>query len=103
MTFVIGQPCTDVMDRSCMEECPADAIYPGNNQLFINPAECIDCGLCVQVCPSGAIKSGSLPPDWEPYREAADEVFQRLAPTEGGSTQTEPVPDPQTLLALAVE
>ncbi|MCA1587207.1 MAG: 4Fe-4S binding protein [Chloroflexi bacterium] len=99
MTYVIGEPCTDVMDRSCMEECPADAIYEGNRQLFIHPDECIECGLCLQVCPSGAIKaSGSLPPAWEPYRIAADEVFRRLGTTDGGSARTEPVPDPPNLV-----
>jgi len=24
-------------------------------QLYLNPAECIDCGACVPVCPTGSI------------------------------------------------
>jgi Fe-S-cluster-containing hydrogenase component 2 len=95
MIYVIGAPCTDVMDRACMDECPADAIYAGNRQAFINPAECIGCGDCVLACPSAAIKPASaLPGDWEPYREAAAGIFREIGPTAGGSRRSEPVPDP---------
>ena len=27
MTYVIGEPCLDIMDRACVEECPVEAIY----------------------------------------------------------------------------
>ena len=27
MTYVIGKPCIDVMDRACVDECPVEAIY----------------------------------------------------------------------------
>ena len=37
-----------------MEECPVDCIYEGDRKMYINPAECIDCGACEQVCPSDA-------------------------------------------------
>lgn len=55
MTYVIGPACIDVMDRSCTEECPVDCIYEGKRKLYINPAECIDCGACKPVCPEEAI------------------------------------------------
>ena len=34
MTYVIGQPCVDVRDRACVDECPVDCIYkvPGEDQ-----------------------------------------------------------------------
>lgn len=95
MLHVIGAPCTDVMDRSCMDECPADAIYAGRRQLYINPQECIGCGDCALVCPTAAIRPvASLPAEWEPHREAAAALFRDLGPTEGGSLAAEPVPDP---------
>ncbi|ROO88040.1 NAD-dependent dihydropyrimidine dehydrogenase PreA subunit [Actinocorallia herbida] len=55
MPYVIAAACIDVMDRSCVEECPVDCIYEGERKLYINPAECIDCGACEPVCPVTAI------------------------------------------------
>ena len=55
MTYVIGAPCIDVLDRACVEECPVDCIYQGERSLYINPTECIDCGACEPVCPVEAI------------------------------------------------
>src|SRR5487761_1168235 len=53
--FVIGDPCIDVNDLSCVDECPVDCIYEGKRKLYIHPAECIDCGACEPVCPVEAI------------------------------------------------
>jgi NAD-dependent dihydropyrimidine dehydrogenase PreA subunit len=55
MTHVIGGACIDVLDRSCVDECPVDCIYEGSRKLYIHPEECIDCGACVRVCPVEAI------------------------------------------------
>ncbi len=55
MPYVIASPCIDVLDRSCVEECPVDCIYEGDRKAYINPKECIDCGACEPVCPVGAI------------------------------------------------
>ncbi len=43
----------------CMKlSCPA--IERGENGVVINPTLCIGCGMCVQVCPFHAIKSGEV-------------------------------------------
>ena len=55
MPYVIAGPCIDVMDKSCIEECPVDCIYEGGRKLYINAKECIDCGACEPVCPVEAI------------------------------------------------
>jgi|TARA_B100000424_G_C22929438_1_gene494439 ferredoxin len=39
----------------CVEVCPVDCFYEGENMLVINPDECIDCGVCVPECPVDAI------------------------------------------------
>jgi len=53
MAYVITELCNK--DGVCVEECPVDCIEEAENQMFINPDECIDCGLCQQVCPENAI------------------------------------------------
>src|SRR5690606_27550208 len=68
MPYVIGEPCIDVMDRACVEECPVDCIYEGGRSLYIQPDECVDCGACEPVCPVEAIYyEDDLPADLQPY------------------------------------
>lgn len=76
MTYVIGDGCIDHMDRSCMEECPVDAIYEGARKLYINPTECIDCGNCEVACPHGAIAvDRKADPEWKADNRAFFESF----------------------------
>jgi ferredoxin len=39
----------------CVEVCPVDCFYEGENMLVIHPDECIDCGVCEPECPVEAI------------------------------------------------
>ena len=41
----------------CVEVCPVDCFYEGENMLVIHPDECIDCGVCEPECPVEAIHS----------------------------------------------
>jgi NAD-dependent dihydropyrimidine dehydrogenase PreA subunit len=71
MTYVIAEPCIDVVDRACVEECPVDCIYEGARALYIHPDECVDCGACEPVCPVEAIfYEDDLPARWSVF--AAD-------------------------------
>ncbi|MEO6828057.1 MAG: ferredoxin [Microbacteriaceae bacterium] len=68
MTYVIAEPCIDVMDRACVDECPVDCIYEGARSLYIQPDECIDCGACEPVCPVQAIfYEDDVPPEWNAF------------------------------------
>jgi len=68
--YVIAGPCIDVMDRSCMDECPVDCIYEGARKLYISPVECIDCGACEPACPVQAIFPADLVPEqWKQYTQ----------------------------------
>jgi len=40
----------------CVEVCPVDCFYEGENMLVIKPDECIDCGVCEPECPISAIE-----------------------------------------------
>ena len=44
----------------CVEVCPVDCLYEGENMLVINPDECIDCGVCEPECPAEAIVQDSV-------------------------------------------
>ncbi len=55
MTYVITEACIGVKDKACVDVCPVDCIYEGEEQLFIHPDECIDCGACEPECPVTAI------------------------------------------------
>ena len=71
MTYVIAQPCVDVMDRACVEECPVDCIYEGQRSLYIHPDECVDCGACEPACPVEAIfYEDDVPDEWIDYIDA---------------------------------
>ena len=68
MTYVIAQPCIDVVDRACVDECPVDCIYEGARALYIHPDECVDCGACEPVCPVEAIfYEDDVPAPWSPF------------------------------------
>lgn len=57
MPFVVTEKCVKCRYTDCVEVCPVDCFYEGENMLVINPDECIDCGVCEPECPIEAIKS----------------------------------------------
>lgn len=65
MAYVIAQPCIGVKDTACVDACPTDAIhgYEESEQLYIDPATCIDCDACAPACPVSAIFPGDQVPD----------------------------------------
>ena len=80
MTYVIAQPCVDVKDKACVDECPVDCIYEGPRNLYINPNECIDCGACEPVCPVEAIfYEEDLPEEWTWFKDASEDFFAQSA------------------------
>jgi NAD-dependent dihydropyrimidine dehydrogenase PreA subunit len=68
MTYIIAEPCIDIMDKSCIDVCPVDCIHIGERMLVIDVEECIDCGACEPECPVEAIfPEDALPDKWEPF------------------------------------
>ena len=55
MTYVVIEACIKCKYMDCVEVCPVDCFYEGENMLVINPNECIDCGVCEPECPAEAI------------------------------------------------
>ncbi len=55
MAYVVTESCIKCKYMDCVEVCPVDCFYEGENMLAINPDECIDCGVCEPECPVEAI------------------------------------------------
>jgi NAD-dependent dihydropyrimidine dehydrogenase PreA subunit len=58
MTYVFASPRIDVRDAACFDVRRVDCIYTGGRTLYIQPDECIDCGVCLSVCPVAAMARG---------------------------------------------
>jgi NAD-dependent dihydropyrimidine dehydrogenase PreA subunit len=77
MTHVITEPCITEKDKSCVDVCPVDCIHEGEEMLYIDPAECIDCGLCVPECPVDAIFfEDDVPEQWAEYTQKNADFFK---------------------------
>ena len=99
MTYIITQPCVDVIDKACIEECPVDCIYEGERMLYIHPDECVDCGACEPVCPVEAIfYEDDVPDQWKDYYKANVEFFSDLG-SPGGASKTGKIPKDHPLVA----
>jgi NAD-dependent dihydropyrimidine dehydrogenase PreA subunit len=86
VTYVIAQPCIDVKDKSCIEECPVDCIYEGNRMLYIQPDECVDCGACEPVCPVEAIYyEDDVPGEWKEFPKINTEFFVEIGSPGGAA------------------
>lgn len=78
MTYVITQPCIGVKDAACVDVCPVDCIHEGEDQYYINPEECIDCGACEAACPVSAIfAEDSVPDEWKSFTQKNADFYKK--------------------------
>jgi NAD-dependent dihydropyrimidine dehydrogenase PreA subunit len=92
VTYVIAQPCVDVKDKACVDECPVDCIYPD---------ECVDCGACEPVCPVEAIfYEDDTPEEWKDYYAANVDFFDDLGSPGGAAKMGEIDKDHPMIAAL---
>lgn len=104
MAYIITEPCVGTCDTSCVKVCPVDCIkfeaqlgrqkvtetdldrlpedkrilVTNNNQLYIDPDTCIDCGACEPECPVDAIfEADNVPDKWNHYIEINAAFFRR--------------------------
>ena len=74
MTYIVNENCILCKYKDCVEVCPVDCFYEGENMLVIHPDECIDCGVCEPECPAEAIL-----PDTEKAAEPWLEMNKKYA------------------------
>jgi NAD-dependent dihydropyrimidine dehydrogenase PreA subunit len=79
MAHVIAEPCVGVKDSACVDARPVDCIHPKKNttyedgrpdfdkvsQLYIDPIECIDCGLRARLSGVSDFRVGRPPREVE--------------------------------------
>lgn len=96
MVYIIAEPCIDVKDKACVEECPVDCIYEGERSLYIHPTECIDCAACEPACPVEAIfYEDDIPDEWKQFTAINAEFFGDAVTglgDPGGAAQVGPQP-----------
>ena len=68
MANVVTSPCFGCKYTDCVVVCPVDAFREGDQMLYIDPVECIDCGACEPECPVSAIfYEENVPGDQRPF------------------------------------
>jgi ferredoxin len=84
--YVIAEPCINTKDTACVDVCPVDCIHPRKdeggfakeNMLYINPAECIDCGACEPACPVQAIfTQDDTPEQWKAFIKINADYYKK--------------------------
>ena len=89
MTYVVTDNCIGCKHTDCVEVCPVDCFYEGENVLVIHPDECIDCGVCEPECPVDAIQSDTDPgaDKWLEYNKEMSEIWPNI------TMKIDPLPD----------
>src|SRR5882672_7586820 len=85
LTFVVNESCIRCKIMDCVDVCPVDCFYEGENMLVIHPDECIDCGVCVpeypKIWPNIMVKKAP-PPDSKEWEGKPDKL-QYFSPNPG--------------------
>ena len=89
MTYVVVDACIKCKLMDCIEVCPVDCFYEGENFLVIHPDECIDCGVCEPECPAEAILPDTEPDTekWVEFNRKYSEIWPVII------TKKDPLPD----------
>jgi ferredoxin len=87
MSFVVTDECIKCKYQDCIEVCPVDCFYEGENIIVFNTEECIDCAVCEPECPVDAIKPDTIPDaaKWmgfnQKYAELWSNICEKAEPT----------------------
>ena len=80
MTYVVTEDCIRCKYQDCVEVCPVDAFFEGENMLVISPDECIDCGVCEPECPAEAVLPDNLVDErWVALNEKYSKIWPLIS------------------------
>ena len=75
MAHVVTAPCFGCKYTDCVVVCPAECFHEGDQMLYIDPNECVDCTACQPECPVEAIfQEGDVPSEWTDFIELNAEM-----------------------------
>ncbi len=95
MTYVVTDDCIACKFTDCVEVCPVDCFYEGENMLVINPEECIDCGVCEPECPAEAIQvESSDNTEWVEFNRKYSALWPNI------SDKRDPLPDADAMKGI---
>ena len=89
MTYVVNEKCINCRYTNCVDVCPVDCFYIGENTIVIHPDECIDCGVCEPECPAEAILPDTEVTDnyWLDFNEKYSKIWPNI------TKKLDPLPD----------
>jgi ferredoxin len=84
MAMVVTAPCVGCKYTDCVVVCPCECFYGDEQQLYIDPEDCIDCGACIPECPVEAIfLDADVPAKWSSFVQLNAERVKVLKPLAG--------------------
>lgn len=93
MTHVVTEACIKCKYTDCVDVCPVDCFREGPNFLTIDPAECIDCAVCIPECPANAIFAEEDLPADQRHMTLLNAELALLPSWKGISKRKAPLPD----------
>jgi len=78
MAFVVTAPCFGCKYTDCVTVCPADCFHEGEQMLYIDPDDCVNCNACQAVCPAEAIyPEADVPDEWQEFIQLNAEMSKK--------------------------
>ena len=93
MTYIVTDNCIACKYTDCVEVCPVDCFYEGENMLVIHPDECIDCAVCIPECPVSAIYAEEDVPSDQVHMIKLNEELSRIPTWKTITKRKEPLAD----------
>jgi ferredoxin len=98
MAYVVTAPCFGCKYTDCVVVCPCDCFHEGDQMLYIDPDQCVDCDACRAECPVQAIfPDWEVPAQWQSFIQLNAEmaprtpsITQKKAPLVGASRARSP-------------
>ncbi|MCA9004962.1 MAG: 4Fe-4S binding protein [Planctomycetaceae bacterium] len=81
MAYVVTAPCDGCKFTDCVVVCPCECFREGDQMLYIDPNECVDCDACRAECPVGAIfHEDEVPDQWQEFIQLNAEMAAKTPP-----------------------